>query len=573
MKKVISITLSFLLIFSIMTAIPAFADEEIVTTVSLAGTTDDADNPVNIILTDKNAATANAASIKYINQVKPASDGKWEINFKVKGTLSDYKILFRQNGTTANKIAPEFVSSITPGMSVKLSASLVAKTVTATVKIDKGNTFEQVNFDVIIAAYDDDGNLIEAYSPSVSADADVEELTRDIERELPDNAAYAKVFCWKDLTPITKSIQLTEASDPEKAYINHRGSVGNVFRKLENGDDVNIVYLGGSVTVGTGLPSWQDYDTKSWRGITMKWFKDQYPNNTINFYNSAVGGTGSFFGAMRTAEDVLSFNPDLVFVMYPINDVYDYMTEAETKRQMEDIIWQIRTADPETDIIMGYDIDTNQYVDPADGLYDMVRWQEQVAKKYNISVINMGRKLYDVVNETGSNWSDYLSDIVHPKEEGYKIYADVAVGLLEKAQLETTGDVEEYILPAQRSFGTAMNPYMIKAADEFAIDATPVVNSGSLYSHKYLLEPGASFTFEISGDSVGLKILETGVAGEHLISYDIDNGAFTGEYDVAKTRQVIKLAESCGEDNHTVKVTNNSDVSISVLAAFTWDAE
>ena len=574
MKKVLSVTLALALILSMMTAMPAFAAEEVVTQVSLAGTSQNIDDYVNIILTDKNAAKADATSIKYINQVKPETNGKWKIDFKVKGTLSDYKILFRQNGTTANKIAPEVIQSITPGISLSLSAFIAARTIVADLKVDNGN-YQELDFNVIIATYDSMGNLVDTISPEINVTNDVAEITRQITHEMSDNAAYAKVFCWKNfINPLTKA----QTFETLTKYMENRGSVGNVFRKLEDGDEVNIVYLGGSVTVGTGIKNpdpdgfdWQLYDSQSWRGLTMQWFKEKYPNSTIKFQNSAIGGTGSFYGAVRTAEDVLAFNPDLVFVMYPINDVYDHMTEAETKRQMEDIIWQIREADPQTDIIMGYD--TNRTTGATDEPYDMVRWQEEVAKKYNISVINMGRYLADIVRNTDVEWDDVLSDEVHPNKDGYELYAEVALTLLEDAKLKATGDIVNYSLPDERAFGTPLNAKLIKISETFPGDVTPVRNYNSLYYWKYQIAPGEDFTFEIEGSGVGIKINETGVTGPNMIAYDIDNGAVTGEYDVGRTLQTIKLAENCGDGDHTVTVTNNSSATINVVGAFTWDAE
>ena len=572
MKKVLSVTLALALILSMMTAMPAFADEEVITTVSLAGTSQNIDDYVNIILTDKNAAKADATSIKYINQVKPETNGKWKIDFKVKGTLSDYKLLFRQNGTTSDKIAPEFISSITPGISLKLSAAIAARTIVADLNVDNGN-YQELKFNVIIATYDSMGNLVDTISPEINVTANEAEIIRQITHEMPDNAAYAKVFCWKDfIEPLTK----VQTFETLTKYMENRGSVGNVFRKLNNGEEVNIVYLGGSVTVGTGIKNpdgedWELYDQQSWRGLTMQWFREKYPQATINFQNSAIGGTGSFYGAVRTEEDVLAFNPDLVFVMYPINDVYDGMTEAETKRQMEDIIWQIREADPQTDIIMGYD--TNRSTGATDEPYDMVRWQEEVAKEYNISIINMGRYLADVVRNTDTEWDDVLSDEVHPNKDGYKLYAEVALTLLEDAKLKATGDIVNYSLPDERAFGTPLNAKLIKISENFPGDITPVRNYNSLYYWKYQIAPGEDFTFEIEGSSVGIKINETGVTGPNMIAYDIDNGAVTGEYDVGRTLQTIKLAENCGDSEHTVTVTNNSSATINIVAAFTWDAE
>ena len=555
MKKVLSIILVLSLVVSMVTIIPAMAADDVISTVKLAGPSVNPSDPVNIILTDK-----TTSKIKYLNQVKPDEDGSWRLNFQVEGTLGDYNLLFRQNNTVTSEIGPEFIASITSGMEINLSAIVAARTVVANLNV-KNPDLENTYCNVIIAAYDENGNLINSISPKV--DIDEETIAEEITHNLPDNAKYAKVFCWYNfIEPLTKA----QKAEPMTKYIENRGSVGNVFAKLNNGENVNIVYLGGSVTVGTGLPDFTYYGTKSWRGLTMEWFKSKYPGQ-VNFYNSAVGGTGSFFGAVRTAKDVLSYNPDLVFIMYPINDVYDGMTKEETQRQMEDIICQIREADADTDIIMGYD--TDKYKGATEGNYDMVTWQEEVAEAYDISIINMGLRLADYVRDTGTDWSALLSDQVHPNEAGYRLYADVALSFLEEARLDAPDAVSDYVLPAQRIYGTAMNPYLVKAADKFISGEDTQNNYNSLYSDKYVLAAGDTFTFDISGDSVGIVVKQI-YAYDIDLSYDIDGSK--GTTDVGN-KQIIKLMENCGNENHTVTITNDSTTNIEILAAFTYNAD
>lgn len=551
MKKVLSITLAVILIFSMTTLVPVFAAQEVVSTVSLAGTSDNADDYVNIILTEK-----SSSAIKYINQIKPDSDGKWKLNFKVKGTLSDYRILFRQNGTTTNKIAPEVISSVTPGMSLKLSASIAAKTVIATLSVDNGN-YHELSCDVIIASYDTQGNLIDTYTPTVDITSDMASLTEEIECELPENASYAKVFCWNDVTPLTKSVLVQNAGD----YIQNRGSLGNVFTKLNNGEDVTIVYLGGSVTWGSGASK---KDETSWRALTTQWFKDQYPDATITAKNSALGSTGSFWGAIRVEKDVLRYNPDLVFVMYPINDVYESMTEDETKRQMEEIIRKIREYDNQIDIIMGYDTDKTRGASRE--LYDMVKWQEQVAMEYNVSSMDMGRCLANKVLDGLTTWEEALSDSVHPNDYGYQIYASVAMGLLEEGKMNAPETLATYTVPAERKFGKPMNAVLYKAEEEFATDATPVdrPNGNENYSKQYVLQPGQSLSLTITGNRFGVygvgdfKFSADGKSAMH-ITYDIGHICRYWWYNI-------------GEGEHDIVVTNNStEETATVYGVFAWD--
>ncbi len=554
MKKVLSLTLVFMLVFSMTTLVPAFASEADVTTVSLAGTTDNADNPVNIILTDKNAATANAASIRYINQVKPDKDGKWSLNFKIKGRLNDYKILFRQNGTTSNEIAPENIVSITPEISLKLSASIAAKTITATLNVDNGN-YHELSCKVIIATYDSMGNLVDTYAPDVNVSKNEAEMIKVIEHELPENASYAKVFCWSDTTPLTKSVLAQDV----KGYIQNRGSLGNVFTKLNNGEDVTVVYLGGSVTWGAGA---SNRDSTSWRALTTKWLREQYPDANITSINAAVGATGSFWGSMRVKNDVLSYNPDLVFVMYPINDVYESMSEDNTKRQMEEIIRQIREYDDEIDIIMGYDTDNAKGATREP--YDMVRWQEEVAIEYNVSSMDMGRRLANAVHNGETTWETALSDAVHPSDLGYKYYAEVANTLLEEGMENAPQTLVSYTVPDERKFGKAIDAVMYKPSDNFAPEKTPQDYNSVLYNKVYVLAPGESISFTIEGNRFG-------VHGTGYFSFTSDGKAST-PLALLSGNVYRNTWYDLGKGEHEIVLANNStENSTTVYAVFAWN--
>src|ERR1700722_14407690 len=88
-----------------------------------------------------------------------------------------------------------------------------------------------------------------------------------------------------------------------------RGGLPNFFAKLERGDSVRICYLGGSITAQEG-----------WRPLTLKWFQQQYPGDSISQINAAIGGTGSDLGVLRLRHDALDKKPDLLFVEFAVND-------------------------------------------------------------------------------------------------------------------------------------------------------------------------------------------------------------------------------------------------------------
>ena len=80
--------------------------------------------------------------------------------------------------------------------------------------------------------------------------------------------------------------------------------------RQEEEEPAVVGFIGGSVTAND-----------CWRPKVMELLRRRHP--TVNFteINAAVGGTGSLFGAFRVDQDVIGYQPDLVFIECAINDV------------------------------------------------------------------------------------------------------------------------------------------------------------------------------------------------------------------------------------------------------------
>ena len=212
------------------------------------------------------------------------------------------------------------------------------------------------------------------------------------------------------------------------AYLN------NTALKMKEKKELNIAYIGGSVTAGVGLETNYYAATDSWRALTTSWLKDTYPDATITETNAGIGGTGSAFGAYRAIDDLKlkddAKKPDLLFVDFAINDQYDGITTAEVKQYMETLIRTVYTYSPYCDIIIIYVTDKNRlnYTDASN--YPTLAAQHEVATKYGLTEIYVGKMLVEEVGLTASNWNNTYfggegaenpSDIVHPNSKDRSI--------------------------------------------------------------------------------------------------------------------------------------------------------
>ncbi|HEY8955031.1 SGNH/GDSL hydrolase family protein, partial [Chitinophaga sp.] len=164
-----------------------------------------------------------------------------------------------------------------------------------------------------------------------------------------------------------------------------RQGLPNFFAKLGSGAPLTIAYFGGSITAASG----------GWRDQSVKWFQQQYPQAQIKQVNAGVGGTGSDLGVFRLRRDVLSQQPDLVFVEFAVNDGGPYVHQT-----MEGIVRQIWKANPATDICFVYTVAGNMLPVLQQGqLWPTMLAMEHIAQHYGIPSVQLGMQVLALLKE------------------------------------------------------------------------------------------------------------------------------------------------------------------------------
>lgn len=98
-------------------------------------------------------------------------------------------------------------------------------------------------------------------------------------------------------------------------------SFADFDRRASAGEPLCVVFFGGSLTWGANA---SDPQRTSYRALMADWLAHKYPRCPFTFRDAAIGGTGSQLGIFRLERDVLSCNPDLVFLDFTLNDgLYD----------------------------------------------------------------------------------------------------------------------------------------------------------------------------------------------------------------------------------------------------------
>lgn len=114
--------------------------------------------------------------------------------------------------------------------------------------------------------------------------------------------------------------------------------------RAENGEELTIGFLGGSITQGSLV-------TKSENCYAYRvysWWKEKFPKAEFHYVNSGIGGTTSHFGVARIVPDLLVYQPDVVIVDFSVNDEpNDFFQET-----YEGAIRKLLTWDSEPAIIL-----------------------------------------------------------------------------------------------------------------------------------------------------------------------------------------------------------------------------
>ena len=282
-------------------------------------------------------------------------------------------------------------------------------------------------------------------------------------------------------TVSAKGIDYTE-------YFTNRGDgLKNTYAKLKNGEQLNVVYFGGSVTVGSGSTN-----GGNWRELTGKWLEgltgkgNQFPYASINNINAAYGDTGTWFGMYRMYEEILAYDPDLVFIECAINDVYNQLTYDQSSQYFETIVRKIRKEKPDCDIV------TLLYTEKGkinalvnnDKMHGQAQAHEDVSVAYKIPSIRIGHALADAINKEAKAqkkgweelWSSYVTDIVHPNNKGYAIVFDAIKAYL---QSELCGTKYEGATVVKHSRPCLVNTELMDGNVKF-IDADEELNNASV---------------------------------------------------------------------------------------------
>ncbi len=284
-----------------------------------------------------------------------------------------------------------------------------------------------------------------------------------------------------------------------------RKGITNFLNKIQQQNQGTVAFIGGSITQGNYC----------YRLQTAKYLQTVYPETPFKWINAGVSGTGTDLAAFRLKEQVLDYQPDLIFIEFAVNKAY-----AEG---MEGMIRQIITHNPNTAICIIYTIlhGQTQYYQQGN-IPENIQRLEKLADYYELPSIHLGMEAAALEKEGALIWKAekpvegkilFSKDGIHPLQAGGDLYAAAIARGFEKmkSQKETfISTLKQPLLSDKWEHVTMANPSDVATFDKNWIQIQTSSSSdlkkiSNWFDHVAFAEqPCAGLTFRFKGDMFGL---------------------------------------------------------------------
>lgn len=253
-------------------------------------------------------------------------------------------------------------------------------------------------------------------------------------------------------------------------------AVGNTERfhraveKARNGEDVSIVYLGGSITEGASA---KPQSTKCYAYLSAQLFAEKFMSSKsqLKYHNAGISGTPSLLGVTRCEQDVLSRNPDIVFVEFAVNDGSD----TTSRLAYESLVLKLLKSESQPAVILLFTVTNTGYSGQSH--------MQAIGSHYDLGMISVRDAIQPQIKLGKMQWSDYSADFAHPTTRAHTFIADLIGHYFDTA---ANTPATSYTLPEKARYGTPLAELVnLRNGDEVILSAGAFPHGAAqCYSYK-----------------------------------------------------------------------------------------
>jgi lysophospholipase L1-like esterase len=256
-----------------------------------------------------------------------------------------------------------------------------------------------------------------------------------------------------------------------------------VLARARAGEPITVGVIGGSITQGAKASK----PELKYGNQVAQWWRTNFPQSKVEFVNAGIGATGSNYGALRVARDLLAKQPDFIVVEYAVNDG----NTKEAAETLEGLIRQILKAPNQPAVVLLFMMN-------KDG-NNAQEWHSQVGAHYKLPMVSYRDALWPEIQAGKLQWEDVEADQVHPNDRGHAYAAEFVTRFIESVVKDTTKSKGEVTVLPKPLFSDRFEFTKLLEAG----DLKPVANKGWTYDAKNKAwqseQPGSVIEFEIGG--------------------------------------------------------------------------
>ncbi len=335
-------------------------------------------------------------------------------------------------------------------------------------------------------------------------------------------------------------------------------AIPNTYYRLTNDKELNMVFIGGSVTEGNGASS----KATSYPSVVEKRLGEDFSDTKINMYNLAIGGTTSEFAVYRYMREMAPKKPDILFIEYCINDYYTGLSYDRVVQTSESIVRIARRENPYIDIVYVFTFDKNV----AETDYTQLKAHKAVAEHYGLPYVKLADSFYPTRK---NSFAEYFKDSVHANDKGYALFGNAIYQTLNKeltyAKLSGDASYTEYRLPEKTLSEKLLDSANMVFSNEILKNSKNVSGwehrdsdfswvgkryNGILFSNT----DKSTFTYEFEGTEIGVAFAKGPAMGNIICTVDNKEPVIVNGYLSYGNPQIAIIASGLSEGKHTIKI-------------------
>ncbi|MDE5741854.1 MAG: SGNH/GDSL hydrolase family protein, partial [Oscillospiraceae bacterium] len=290
--------------------------------------------------------------------------------------------------------------------------------------------------------------------------------------------------------------------------------VANAMKKAQNGEEITVGVIGGSITQGSLASS----PANSYASKFNDWWVNKFPSAKVNFVNAGIGGTNSYLGVHRVDDQLLAYNPDVVIVEFSVNDGDKVMNRYSYDSLVRKILGH--SSNPAVMLLF-------TTMDNGTSLQDV---HKEIGEAYNLPMISYHDVVYPEVAAGTLLWKDISPDNIHPNDAGHDIINQLISRYLDSVydKLDTITEEPTTFTDAALTSDYYANAKMLSAADITAtsMEGFEVVEKDfyDQFHNNWKTATGGTMTFDIECQNMGVFFMCTtdGKSGKFEVYIDGD---------------------------------------------------